>query len=99
MTITNNLIRESVSLYVFSLLESALCEQIVERNCATYDLFSERNSRCITLQLEKITYINVCFRNEFPEKNTCQLHRNMLLDENFPEITLHVFVCDLDNYM
>ena len=51
-----------------------------------------------TLQPENITYINICFRNRFPEK----LHFsyiNIVSGIHIPHITLHVFVCDSENYM
>ena len=33
------------------------------------------------------------------DKITFQLQENIFLECNFPKITLHVFVCDSENYM
>ena len=51
----------------------------------------------LALQPEKITYIHFSFRNSFPEDCRFQLHNFFRI--NFPQITLHVFVCDSENDM
>ena len=47
-----------------------------------------------TLQPEKITYINFCFRNSFPEELHFS-HKKIFSGINFPKITYHVFVSDI----
>ena len=49
-----------------------------------------------TLQLEKNTYMNLCFRTQFSEKMFSYINRVSIM--NVPKIALHVSICDPENY-